>query len=62
MGLISSHSSSDVQEGNRNLIPLKWKEFKAENTEIIDLKFPYCHFRGAVSPLSLTLTPLGVFL
>ena len=44
----ASHSSSDAQERNRNLIIVKWKEFKSENTEIIDLGSPYCHFRNTV--------------
>lgn len=44
----ASHSNSDAQERNRNLIIVKWKEFKSENTEIIDLGSPYCHFRNTV--------------
>ena len=41
----ASHLSNNAQEGNRNLIILKWKEFKSE---IIGLGSPYCHFRNTI--------------
>lgn len=41
----ASHSRDYAQQGNRNLIILKWKEFKSE---IIGLGSPYCHFRNTI--------------
>lgn len=34
--MATSHSSSNAQEGNRNLTLFKWKEVKSRNTEISD--------------------------
>lgn len=44
----ASHSSSDAQEGKKNLTLLKWKEMKFKNTEIIDLRSPFYHVRNTI--------------